>query len=55
MTTISSNPLRLPASDVLGPYSVWPRKKHPTRQHIAATLGTTSLALFFHCAVPLIA
>lgn len=46
------------ASDVIGPYSAWPRKAEPSRRGfrtamIAALAG--GAGVFVHCVVPLIA
>ena len=49
---------QLPETDVVGPYSPWPRRDASTTRHrlrapIAAGAGVAGLGVLVHCAMPL--
>lgn len=52
MTTTTAN---RPATDIIGPFSTWPRKGSARKKHVAALTGiAASGAVFAHCVLPVI-
>ena len=49
-------PTRLPADNIIGPYSVWPRRPKSNYKRPAILASTAVFAgVFVHCVVPMIA
>lgn len=40
-------------SDVIGPYSPWPRRRNTSRTRDAAAAGVVGAAAFAYCIVPM--
>ena len=42
--------------DIIGPYSIWPKKRRSNRRHYAiASLSVAGAAVFVHCILPMMA
>ncbi len=58
-TQISTPAFDTPTADVVGPFSKWPRTERPSKTrkaHVAAAFaGAAGVAVFVHCAAPMIA
>ncbi len=58
-TQISTPTFHTPTADVVGPYSKWPRNGWPSKTRkarvAAAFAGAAGVAVFVHCAAPMIA
>ena len=53
--TFNSNTSRTGATDVIGPFSAWPRRRRfPRKAQIATAATVVAAGVFVHCVVPML-